>query len=478
MHTQVAVLGGGPGGYAAAFLAADLGLDVTIVEREPRLGGTCLLAGCIPSKTLLHVTEVMAAAEELSAWGVRFDAPSIHVEKLRARKDKIIDTLAAGLAQLAKQRKVRVVRARGAFEGSQTLRLESGQAARIEGGRLTCDHAILATGSLPVAAEPLDLPTPRVMDSSGALDLPDVPESLLVVGGGYIGLELGTVYARLGAKVTVVELTDGLLPGVDRDLVKCLQARLEKLFAAIHLNTQVARLADKGDAVAVTFEGEGGQETETYDRVLICVGRRPNSDGVGLENTRVDLDERGFVKVDQSRRTTDPHILAVGDVAGQPMLAHKAFHEGKVAAEVLAGGPGAFDVRAIPAVVFTDPEIAWAGLTETEAQRQGAHVEVSRYPWAASGRAHALGRTDGLTKMLVDGAADRVLGVGIVGRGAGELISEAALALEMGCSPGDIAETIHPHPTMSETLAGVADVHLGLAAEIYRPKRSRTERQQ
>jgi dihydrolipoamide dehydrogenase len=473
MHTQLVVLGGGPGGYAAAFLAADLGMEVTLVESDPRLGGTCLLRGCIPSKALLHVAKVISEAHELTDWGVAYTKPTLKVEALRERKEKIISTLTGGLKQLAKQRKVRVINARGVFENSQALRLEGGEADKLDGDRLTFDHCILATGSIPTKIPAFSLPTDRVMDSTGALELRDVPESLLVVGGGYIGLELGSVYCELGTKVSVVELTAGLLPGADRDLVKPLHARLEKKLAAIYLNTKVVSLADKGDSIEVTFDGPDGQKVERYSRVLVSVGRKPNSAGFGLEKTKVEVDGKGFVRVDKQQRTADPHIMAIGDVAGEPMLAHKASHEGKVAVEVLHGEPAIFEPRAIPAVVFTDPEIAWAGLTEDQAKKEGRQIEVARYPWAASGRAVALGRTEGLTKLITEPGNDRVLGVGIVGTGAGELIAEAVLAMEMGCDARDLAETIHPHPTLSETIGFASELHFGLATEMYKPKRDR-----
>jgi len=471
MHTKLVVLGGGPGGYAAAFLAADLGMEVTLVESEPRLGGTCLLKGCIPSKALLHVAKVVSEAREMSQWGITFGKPAIEIDALRARKEKVIQTLSNGLKQLAKQRKVRVVQAKGVFENSQTLRLEGGDPATRVGDQITFEHCILATGSLPAKIAAFDLPTPRVMDSTGALELSDVPESLLVVGGGYIGLEMGTVYAELGSKVSVVELTGGLLPGPDRDLVKPLQARLARLLVGIYLNTKVKSLADRGESVEVTFEGPEGQRSERFSRVLVSVGRKPNSAGIGLEKTKVEVDARGFVKIDKQQRTADPRILAIGDVAGEPMLAHKASHEGKVAVDVLHGGTARFDALAIPAVVFTDPEIAWAGLTEEQAQHEGREVAIARYPWAASGRAQALGRTEGMTKLVIDPETDRVLGVGIVGSGAGELIAEGVVAIEMGCNVRDLSEAIHPHPTLSETLAFAGEVHLGTATEIYRPRR-------
>ncbi|HVX61879.1 MAG TPA: dihydrolipoyl dehydrogenase [Pirellulales bacterium] len=472
MHTQLVVLGAGPGGYAAAFLAADLGMEVTLVEADTRLGGACLIRGCIPSKALLHVARVISETQEMAEWGVDFARPGIKIDALRARKEKVISTLTGGLKQLAKQRKVRVIQAKGVFENSTTLRLEGGDPSTRDEDKLTFDHCILATGSVPAKIPAFDLPTDRVMDSTGALELPDAPESMLVVGGGYIGLEMGTVYASLGTKVSVVELTGGLLPGADRDLVKPLHSRLEKHFAGIYLNTKVKALADRGDAVEVTFEdAEGKTRSERYSRVLVSVGRKPLSAGFGLENTQVKVNERGFVEINRHQQTADPHILAIGDVAGEPMLAHKASHEGKVAVEFLHGGTAEFDPLAIPAVVFTDPEIAWAGLTEEQAKREGRTVEVARYPWAALGRAQSLGRTEGATKLVVDPETDRILGVGIVGPDAGDLISEGVLAIEMGCTPRDLADTIHPHPTLSESVAFAGEAYLGFATEIYRPKR-------
>jgi dihydrolipoamide dehydrogenase len=471
MHSQLVVLGGGPGGYAAAFMAADLGMEVTLVEADPRLGGTCLLRGCIPSKALLHVARVLAETEELESWGIRFAQRAIDLAAVRSREERIVQTLAGGLKTLAQKRKVRVIHARGSFESSQSLLLEPTTGAPLEDRRLTFEHCILATGSVPARIANLELPSQRLMDSTAALALPDVPESLLVIGGGYIGLELGTVYAALGSRVTVVEMLAGLLPGVDRDLVKPLQARLERRFAAICLETRVTSLVDRGDALEATLVSAEGVRTEAFSRVLVAVGRRPVSQGLGLERTQVALDERGFVRVNRHMQTTDPHILAIGDVAGEPMLAHKAAHQGKVAAEFLHQGTAEFDALAIPAVVFTDPEIAWAGLTEEQAQREGLAVEVGRFPWAASGKAQALGRTEGLTKVLIDPETERVLGVGIVGVGAGDLISEAVLAIEMGCTARDLSQTIHPHPTLSETLAFANEAYFGMATDLYRPRR-------
>jgi dihydrolipoamide dehydrogenase len=469
MHVPLVVLGGGPGGYAAAFMAADLGMEVAIVERDERLGGTCLLRGCIPSKALLHVGRVLAESREMEAWGIHFQKPTIDIDGLRARKDKVIATLTGGLAQLARRRNVTIVRGNARFADSSTLEI-SGAKPGDPSQTLTFDHCILASGSRPSRIPAFDLPTPRIMDSTRALELADIPESLLVIGGGYIGLEMGTVYAEIGAKVSVVELTDTLLPGADRDLVKPLAQRLEKLFERIHLRTKVVKLEDRGQSILVHFEGPEGPSSREFSRVLVAVGRRPNSDGIGLENTAVQMDAKGFVRVDGQQRTADPKILAIGDVCGEPMLAHRASHQGKVAVEALHGEPALFAPRAIPAVVFTDPEIAWAGLTENEAAAQGRAVEVSRYPWAASGRAQALGRTEGMTKIIVDPQSDTVLGVGMVGPGAGELVAEGVLAIEMGCSARDLCESIHPHPTLGETVAFSAENYFGLATEIYRPR--------
>ena len=473
MDTQLVVIGGGPGGYAAAFLAADLGMEVTLVDLETRLGGVCLLRGCIPSKALLHVAKTMAEARHLADWGVRFDEPAVDIDAMRARKQQVIDTLTGGLKQLAAKRKVRVIRAKARFEDSQTLLLEAVGGEPLEDDRVRFENCIVATGSNPTNLPALSLPSPRVMDSTAALELPDVPESLLVVGGGYIGLEMGTVYAALGSGVSVVELTDGLLPGVDRDLVRPLDKKLGKQFEAIYLGTKVTALAEKDGAIEVTFEGDLDEKVQRFDRVLVSVGRTPNSADLGLEHTNVEVDADGFLVVDQQRRTADPRIWAIGDVAGQPMLAHKAAHEGKAAVEAIAGEPTVFNPRAIPAVVFTDPEIAWAGLSATEAKEQGRKVAVVQFPWAASGRAQAVGHTEGMTKWLIDPESQRVLGCGIVGLGAGELIAEAVLAIEMGAVVGDLTETIHPHPTMSETLGFAAEVHFGTATDIYRPKRNR-----
>ncbi len=473
MHTKLVVLGGGPGGYAAAFIAADEGLDVTLVEQDARLGGTCLLRGCIPSKALLHLARVLSEVDELRHdWGVTFSSPQISLDQVRARKNAVIEKMSGGLRQLAKRRNVRVIHAKGTLQNSTTLLLEGDDPSIPAERQLTFDHLILATGSSPARPGSLAVDSPRVIDSTGALDLADIPESMLVIGGGYIGLEMATVYASLGCQISIVELTGGLLPGADRDLVKPLQQRMQKLAdGRIFLNTKVGSLGQRGDKVEVAFEGPGKYGIERYDRVLVAVGRRPNSRGLGLENTAVQIDRQGFVVCDTQQRTADPHILGIGDVVGQPMLAHKASHEAKVAVETILGKSAQFEPAAIPAVVFTDPEIAWAGLTEEDAQKTGRNYELAVYPWAASGRAQALGRGEGLTKWLIDPETQRVLGCGIVGAGAGELISEAVLAIEMGCEVRDLTESIHPHPTLSETLMNAGEVFFGSAVEIYKPKR-------
>ena len=463
--TQLVVVGAGPGGYAAAFHAADLGLDVTLVDPEVNPGGVCLYRGCIPSKALLHAAKVIHEARAAAAFGVWFGEPKIDIGQLRAWKDGVVAKLTGGLGQLTRQRKVRHARGRARLVDAGTLVIEGGADGPTP---LAFDHAILATGSRPVALPGFPA-SPRVLDSTTALDLADVPGRLLVVGGGYIGLELGSVYAALGSRVTVVEMLAGLLPGVDRDLVRPLVKRLEADFDAIRLETKVEAVEERGAALAVRFAGV--PEPETFDRVLVAVGRRPSTDSVGLETTRVEIDERGFVRVDAQMRTAEPTIWAIGDLVGQPMLAHKASHEGRTAVEAIAGRKVAFEPQAIPAVVFTDPEIAWCGLTEDEAKAAGRAVEVARFPWAASGRALTIGRDDGLTKLVLDPGTERVLGLGIVGPGAGELIAEGVLAVEMGATARDLALSIHPHPTLSETLMEAAEVFFGQSTHVWRPKR-------
>ena len=455
-EVDVAVLGGGPGGYSAAFRCAELGLETVVIDAAQRLGGACLFEGCIPSKALLHVAAVLSEAERAKEFGVDFGEPRISLDPLRKwKQERVVGKLARGLASVAKAKGVEVIGGRGVFEDASTLRIEVGETLR----KVRFRHAIVATGSRPSALPGLTLQSERIMDSTAALELPDIPDRLLVIGGGYIGLELGTVYATLGSRVTLVEMTGDLLPGVDRDLVQPLQRRVDKLFAAIHLETRVTALREVGAEIEADLEGRA---TERFDRVLVAVGRRAQSDGLGLEATRVRLTERGrFIEVDARCRTEDPRIYAVGDVTGEPMLAHRAMRQGKVAADVLAGRPAAFDNVAIPAVVFTDPEIAWCGLSEAQAKDQGLTVKVSKFQWAASGRAATVGRADGLTKLVADASSGRVLGVGVVGPGAGELIAEATLAVETGALVEDVAVTIHAHPTLSEGLMEAAEHLLG-----------------
>jgi dihydrolipoamide dehydrogenase len=464
-ESELLIIGAGPGGYAAAFLAADKGMKVTLVDAGDKPGGTCLHVGCIPSKALLHTAKLITDARDAAHLGLHFGPPKIDLSGVRGQWQKVVGTLATNLLGLCKARKVEFVRGRARFVDSRTVQLDDGR-------RLAFRNCILATGSVPLKPPALALDSPRVMDSTAALRLEELPASLLVVGGGYIGLELGYVYAALGSKVTVVELTPGLLPGVDTDLVQPLQKRLKGLFHKIYLNTKVVRLTEMSQGIKVALEGEEVEEKEpTFDRVLVAVGRRPNSRDLGLETTQVKLDEKGFVLVDGQRRTTDEHIWAVGDVAGEPMLAHKATYEGKVAVEAIAGGPAAYDVRAVPAVVFTDPEIAWCGLTQADAKKQGRDVKVERFPWAASGRAATLGRTEGVTKLIVDPETDVVLGVGICGVDAGELIGEGVLAVEMAASARDLAMSMHPHPTLTETLMEDAELLHGSATHYYKPPR-------
>lgn len=477
IETDLVVIGAGPGGYAAAFAAADHGIKTVMVDADPNPGGVCLNRGCIPSKTLLHIAKLIAEAHEARAMGLTFGEPKIDLDALRKWKNDVIAKNATGIRQLAKSRGVQLIRAWARFENSRTLLLSSQPNGEPDQGRIRFQHAILATGSVPARIPTFDIGSPRVMDSTGALDLVDIPKSLLVVGGGYIGLEMGTVYAALGSEVTVVEMTDGLLPGADRDLVRVLQNRLKKTFKAIHLSTKVVKIEDTLKQVRVTFEkaGDGAGAAPPvmeFDRVLVSVGRTPVSKNLGLENTKVKVIQRGFVEIDDGCRTADEHIFAIGDIAGEPMLAHKASYEAKIAVEVIAGVKGAAkDARAIPAVVFTDPEIAWAGLTETQAQKQGIPIEVAKFPWGASGRATAIGRNDGLTKIIVSPENKRVLGVAIVGVGAGELIAEGTLAIEMGAGAADVGMTIHAHPTLAETVGEGMELAVGTTTHIYKPPR-------
>jgi dihydrolipoamide dehydrogenase len=470
LHAEVLVLGAGPGGYTAAFRAADLGKQVVLVDRWPTLGGVCLNVGCIPSKALLHAAKVIAETRELGEQaGMRFGEPQIDLDKLRGWKDGIVKRLTGGLAGLARQRKVTVVRGSGRFVSPNHVEVET-----VDGGskRLGFDQAIVACGSEPVTLPFIPHEDPRVLDSTSALDLEDVPKRLLVLGGGIIGLEMATVYHALGAEITVVELLDQLIPGADTDMVAPLAKRLDKRYANIFLGTRLTAVVAVADGLRVQLDGARAPATDTFDKVLVAVGRKPNGRLIGAEQAGISIDEGGFIPADKQMRTNVPHIFAIGDVVGQPMLAHKATHEGKVAAEVAAGLSSAFDARGIPSVAYTDPEVAWVGLTETDARARSVTYQKSVFPWAASGRSLSLGRDEGLTKLLFDPGTDRVLGCGIVGPGAGDLISEAALAIELGADAGDIALTIHPHPTLSETIAFAAEAFEGTITDLYVPKRA------
>jgi dihydrolipoamide dehydrogenase len=469
--TQVAVIGAGPGGYAAAFLAADMGMAVTLIDPAENPGGVCLYRGCIPSKALLHIARLIHEAGEAKAWGVSFGKPKIDINTMRQWKTDVVNALTSGLGRLVVQRKIKHVRATAAFLGGRTLSLTdpAGKTSRLD-----FENVVLATGSRAVELPIFPATSEHIWNSKQALDLETIPRRLLVVGGGYIGLELGSVYAALGSQVTVVEMLPHLLAGADRDLVRFLHKGLADRFDSILLNTTVTEVKIQKNGVKVTFrEQDEKPQTRLFQQVLVAVGRRPNTDGLGLSKIGVTLNKEDFVRIDAHCRTTAEGIYAIGDVAGQPMLAHKAAYEARIAVENIAGKNVLADSAAIPAVVFTDPEIAWAGLTEGLAKEKGIAVEVSRFPWAASGRAATLGRSDGLTKLLIDPDSARLLGVGIVGPGAGELIAEATLALEMGANATDVGLTIHPHPTLSETFKEAADLFLGTATHYYRPRRTR-----
>ena len=466
--TQLLVIGGGPGGYPAALHAADHGMQVTLVDQDPKLGGVCLNRGCIPSKALLHVAKLLHETREAAEWGLAFEEPQVDLDKLRAFvQQKVVGKLTGGIGQLTKGRGVDVVKGHATFTGPNEVQVsgDTPQTIRFK-------NCIIATGSVPAVPKAWQLGDDRVMDSTGALLIPDIPKTMLVIGGGYIGLEIGTVYAAMGTKITVVEALDGILPLADRDLVAPLEKKLRKEFAAIYLNTKVARLEATKDGIVATLEGKDVPGQVTFDRVLVSVGRRPNFADLGLDKAGVKQDERGFVIVDKQRRTNVPHIQAIGDIAGEPGLAHKATAEARVAVEVLAGEPAAWDPRAIPAVIFTDPEIAWAGLTQKDAEAQNVPHEVLKFPWAASGRAVSVARTEGLTKMLVEPESKRVLGVGLVGVGVGEMIAESVLAIEMGAVARDVLESIHPHPTLSETVMESAELAYGSATHVGRPRKA------
>ena len=466
--TEILVLGGGPGGYTAAFRAADLGKKVTLVERHSRLGGVCLNVGCIPSKVLLHVAKVMEETADLEKQGVTYGKPRVDLDKVRGFKDSVVDRLAKGLAALAKQREVDIINGEGRFVSPDSLQVTTPEGEI----RISFQQAIVAAGSRVVKIPGIPWDDPRVMDSTGALALEDIPKRLLVIGGGIIGLEMAMVYGALGSRLTIVEMLDGLIPGCDRDLVKPLERRLKRRYkATIHLGTKVAGIKPMKSGLKATFEGGRGPAPEIFDRVLVAVGRRPNGDQIGAEAAGVEVDGRGFIEVDKQQRTNHGQIFAIGDITGQPMLAHKATHEGKVAAEVAAGEKSAFEARVIPSVAYTDPEIAWVGLTEIEAAERGIAYEKGSFPWSASGRSLGMGRSDGLTKVLFDPATSRVLGGGIVGPNAGDLIAELALAIEMDCEAADLALTIHPHPTLSETIALAAEAFEGTITDLYVPKK-------
>jgi dihydrolipoamide dehydrogenase len=466
-EAELLVIGAGPGGYVAAFRAADLGMDVTLVDLEKRPGGECLFRGCIPSKTLLFLAELLHDAQRSGDMGINFGKPQIDLDRMRAWKDQVIDKLTNGLLTLSKRRKVQLLQGRAVFEGSDRVRLENSEVSQIR-----FRHAILATGSCSTPFR--DIPFVkggRIMDSAGALELPDIPRSLLILGGGYVGLELGTVYAALGSRVTVAVRGDRLLRGADPDLVDVLLSRLKEIFEAIHFNTQVVSVKEREERVDVKFEGTPGRADQTFDRVLVAIGRRPNTGKIGLEKTKVKLNEQGFVVVDEQRRTTDDKIFAIGDVAGPPLLAHKAFREGKVAAEVIKGKPSAFDVQAIPAVVYTDPQVAWAGLREEQARKENRNVKVERYLWKFSSRATTIGISDGVTKMILNPETGRILGVGICGRNSEGMISEGVLAIEMGALAQDLGLTIHPHPTLSEMMMETAELFTGTVSHVLPEKR-------
>jgi dihydrolipoamide dehydrogenase len=467
VHAELLVLGAGPGGYTAAFRAADLGLKVVLVERYPTLGGVCLNVGCIPSKALLHAAKVIAESEDMGAHGVRFAKPEIDIDGLRGWKDGVVKKLTGGLGGLAKGRKVQVVTGKATFAGPNAVRVEG------EGGTQTIsfDQCVVAAGSEPVKLPFIPHDDPRVIDSTGALELDGMPGRMLVIGGGIIGLEMATVYDALGAKITVVELMDQIIPGADKDIVKPLHKRIAARYEAIHLKAKVTAVEAGEAGLKVTIEGPDGTMEDTFDKVLVAVGRRPNGKGLGLEAAGVHVDERGFVPVDEQQRTNVRHIFAIGDVVGQPMLAHKAVHEGKVAAEVAAGSNRIFDARVIPSVAYTDPEVAWVGMTENEAKEKGVKVGKGVFPWAASGRSLALGRDEGVTKLLFDHETDRVVGAGIVGPNAGDLIAEVALAIEMGADATDLGHTIHPHPTLSETVNFAAEMFEGTITDLMPPKK-------
>jgi len=463
IKTEIVVIGAGPGGYAAAFYAADMGKKVILVEKESKLGGVCLHRGCIPSKALLQSTKILVETRESASRGITFENPKVDLEKLRSWKDSVLQKLANGVAALAQKRGVTVLTGRGYFESSNLLRVETSEGQKF----VEFQKAILAVGSKPAMPKVFDLGNPRIMTSTEALNLEEIPEDLLVIGGGYIGMEMGTVYANLGSKVVVIEALDSLLAGADADLVRPVQKYAEKHFKQLRFKTKVTKMATKGKKILVVSEADGKITEEMFDRVLVAVGRVPHTEDLGLENTRVEKDEKGFVRVNDQQETSDPNILAIGDIAGGVMLAHKASKEARIAVEVICGEASTRAGVVIPAVVFTEPEVAWCGLTEAEARAKNIEIKVAKFPWSASGRAMTYDRTDGLTKLILEPETDRVLGVGIVGHGAGELIAEGVLAVELGANARDLAETVHPHPTLSETIMEAAETFYGHATHIY-----------
>lgn len=466
-EAEVIVIGAGPGGYAAAFYAADRGKKVILIEQEKRLGGVCLNRGCIPSKALLNAAKTIHDAELSTARGIEFSKPKIHLDKLRAWKESIIDKLAGGIAGLAQKRGVQVMAGRAVFEDSKTLRVETKEGQKF----IRFGKAIVATGSQPAIPKAFDLGNKRIMTSTEALELEEIPKDLLIVGGGYIGMELGTVYAGLGSNIVMVEAMPSILAGADSDLARPVQKYAEKHFKELRLGTKVSKMATAGKQIKVNMEVGGKAVEELYDRVLVSVGRAPNCSDMGLKSTKVQRDEKGFIKVNKQQQTADPDIYAIGDVVGGLMLAHKASKEARVAVDAIFGESTAFENIVIPAVVFTDPEVAWCGLTENEAREKGIEVKVARFPWGASGRALANDKAEGTTKLIVEPETERILGVGLVGSGAGELIAQGALAVEMGATVQDLASTVHPHPTLSETLMEAAEAFYGHATHIYSPKK-------
>ena len=469
-HTDILVIGSGPGGYAAAFRAADLGREVTLVDKDPTLGGVCLNRGCIPSKTLLHISKVLEEAESLKKMGVTFTKPTIDIDLVRDWKNKVVSQLSGGIGQMAKARKVNTIQAEATFLSNNEVQLKSESSTET----ITFDYCVIASGSSSSIIPGIPFDNENVLNSKTALDLKKVPESLLVIGGGYIGLEMGTVFSALGSSVSVAEFLPNLLPGADPDLVKPLARKLKKEFSEIHLSTKITKVEQaKSGVMDVTMEKNGEEITKQYEQVLVSVGRKPNTEKMGVDKTNIKVNEQGFISVDKYQQTSVKNIFAIGDIVGNPMLAHKATHEGKVAAEVICGLPAAFDAKAIPAVIFTDPEIAWVGVTETEAKESGILYEKGEFPWAASGKSLALGRNEGRTKILFDKDTKRTIGVGIVGPNAGDLISEGALAIEMGADAEDISLTVHPHPTLGETFANAAEVFEGTVTDLYIPKKTR-----